>query len=154
MKEQTCCFTGHRTIADLEKAELEKRLTSELEGLIEGGMRYFACGGAIGFDTLAAETVIRLRERYRDIRLILVLPCIDQPKLWSEGQREKYFEILSRADKVTYTSESYSAGCMHKRNRCLADNSSVCVAYKRREAGGTAYTVKYALEKGLRVILL
>ena len=41
---------------------------------------------------------------------------------------------------------------MHKRNRHLVDNSSVCVCYLNRESGGTAYTVRYAKEKGLEIV--
>ena len=47
-----------------------------------------------------------------------------------------------------------SQGCMHKRNRHLVDNSSVCVCYLNKENGGTAYTVDYAGKKGLEIINL
>ena len=43
---------------------------------------------------------------------------------------------------------------MHKRNRHLVDNSSVCVCYLNKENGGTAYTVDYAGKKGLEIINL
>ena len=41
---------------------------------------------------------------------------------------------------------------MHKRNRHLANNSSVCVCYLTEESGGTFYTVNYAKQKGLEII--
>lgn len=41
---------------------------------------------------------------------------------------------------------------MHKRNRHLVNDSSVCVCYQTRLGGGTAYTVGYAKEKGLAII--
>ena len=43
---------------------------------------------------------------------------------------------------------------MHKRNRHLVDNSSVCVCYLAKDSGGTDYTVGYARLKGLKVINL
>lgn len=43
-------------------------------------------------------------------------------------------------------------GYMHKRNRYLVDNSSVCVCYLTEDTGGTAYTVNYAIKSGLKVI--
>ena len=58
------------------------------------------------------------------------------------------------ADKVVYTEQAYTRGCMHKRNRHLVDNSSVCVCYLNRESGGTAYTVDYAGKQGLEIINL
>lgn len=50
-----------------------------------------------------------------------------------------------------YTSEEYTRGCMHKRNRHLVDNSSACIAYLTESKGGTAYTVDYAAKHGLTV---
>ena len=66
----------------------------------------------------------------------------------------RYRDILRRADKVVYTAERYSPGCMHRRNRHLVENSSVCVAYCTRETGGSAYTAQYARQRGLRLVLL
>ena len=55
---------------------------------------------------------------------------------------------------MVYTAQQYARGCMHKRNRHLVDNSSVCVCYLNRESGGTAYTVDYAEKQGLEIINL
>ena len=41
---------------------------------------------------------------------------------------------------------------MHKRNRHLVDNSSICVCYLTENKGGTFYTVEYAKSKNLKVI--
>lgn len=117
-------------------------------------MRYFGAGGALGFDTLAAETVLRLKGEYPDVRLILVLPCRDQTRGWKETDVRRYRDIASRADKVVYTAEHYSPGCMHRRNRHLVENSSVCVAWCTRETGGSAYTAAYARQRGLRLVML
>ena len=51
----TCCFTGHRRIPPEAVAPLRERLEAEIESLIRQGVRYFGAGGALGFDTLAAE---------------------------------------------------------------------------------------------------
>lgn len=74
MREQTCCFTGHRQLPPGERAEIANRLERVLAALYERGVRYYGVGGALGFDTLAAQTVIRLRESYPGMKLILVLP--------------------------------------------------------------------------------
>ena len=102
-------------------------------------------------DTIAAFTVLKLKERYPDIRLILVLPCYSQTRGWSSEDVRIYESIKEQADKVVYTSEEYTRGCMHKRNRHLVDNSSACIAYLTEDKGGTAYTVDYAQKHGLVV---
>lgn len=87
-----------------------------------------------------------------NIRLILVLPCRDQASRWSESSRSEYEEIKRRANKVVYISDRYTKDCMFRRNRHLVDYSSVCLCFLERQTGGTAYTVQYAMEQGVRVI--
>lgn len=130
------------------------RLRETIIKLIEDGYLYFGAGGALGFDTLAAQTILELKTIYPKIKLILVLPCLSQTKGWSARDIEIYEDIKSKADKVVYTSQEYTRGCMHKRNRHLVDNSSVCICYLTESTSGTAYTVDYAKKNNLRVINL
>lgn len=152
MKEKTVCFTGHRTIPMLKKWKIEKKLKETLEALIDNGYCYFGAGGALGFDTIAAQTVLGLKKKHPEIKLILVLPCKNQTRGWEEKDVSVYESIIEQADKVVYTQEHYDRGCMFKRNRHLVDNSSICVSYLTEEKGGTAYTVNYANQKGVKVI--
>ena len=110
MESRTACFTGHRELPADDLPEISKRLEDTLVKLIEQGYRYFGAGGALGFDTLAAQVVLRLRERYPQIRLILVLPCLNQTRGWPQADIDAYEEIKRCADKVTYTSEHYFRG--------------------------------------------
>ena len=150
MKKLTCCFTGHRHLS-VSNEILFARLEKQIIDLIEQGVIYYGAGGALGFDTIAALTVIKLRNQYPNIKLILVLPCKEQTKSWNNNDIAVYNYILSQANKVVYTSESYYPGCMYKRNRHLVDNSSHCICYMEKDSGGTAYTVSYALDSGLSV---
>ena len=68
MRSKTVCFTGHRELPADDLPEISKHLEDTLATLIEQGYRYFGAGGALGFDTLAAQVVLRLRERYPRIR--------------------------------------------------------------------------------------
>ena len=79
---KTCAFIGHRP----EKmpwgkdengplgVEFKFRLRVALEYLIGRGYTDFLSGGARGFDTIAAEIVLSLREAYPWIRLTMVCP--------------------------------------------------------------------------------
>ncbi len=154
MRNETCCFTGHRQIPPGERAEIASRLERVISDLYQRGIRYYGAGGALGFDALAARTVIRLREKCPGMKLILVLPCLTQTRGWRSEDVTEYERIKAQADEVFYTAHQYTRGCMHKRNRHLVDNSSVCVCYLNRESGGTAYTVRYARKKGLEIVNL
>lgn len=150
-KEETCCFTGHREIpAGLDK-HLFKRVSDGIEYLYKHGTKTYLTGGALGFDTIAAQSVISMREQYPDIQLIVVVPCQDQDKYWNQQDRDTYRQIKKYADEVICLSEKYYKGCMFKRNQHLVDNSRTCICYLTKGSGGTAYTVNYAKSKGLTV---
>ena len=151
-KSITCCFSGHRKIPKDNYAFIQSNLRTAVVNNIEKGYRFFETGGALGFDTLAAQTILELKENYSQIKLILILPCITQTKSWLKDDIYEYERIKELADEVIYTSKEYTKGCMHIRNRYLVDHSSLCICYLTESKGGTAYTVKYAESKGVRVI--
>lgn len=152
MINQTCCFTGHRKIPLDQLESVTKRLRDVVIASIKDGYLYFGAGGALGFDTLAAQTVLDLKKDYPQIKLILVLPCKTQTRGWNQEDIEEYNRIMKTADKVVYTSQDYYNGCMHKRNRHLVDNRSRCICFLTEKTGGTFYTVNYASEHGLMII--
>ena len=151
MRQMTCCFTGHREIPKQDRKRIAAKLEETITGLIDKGYLYFGAGGARGFDALAARTVIRLRENCPGMKLILVLPCLTQTRGWRSEDIAEYERIKAQADKVVYTAQQYTPGCMHRRNRHLVDNSGVCVCYLTKNSGGTAYTVNYAKKQGVNV---
>lgn len=152
VKTKTVCFTGHRKIPSEKISAVVLRLEKTIIELIEQGYLFFETGGALGFDTIAAQAVLKLRSIYPKIKLILVLPCLSQAKNWSDFDKVIYEDIKANADKVVYISQTYTNGCMFKRNRYLVDNSNICICYLTAQSGGTVYTVKYARCKNVRII--
>lgn len=134
----------------MSKNEVRRRLSEIIQHLISKGVVYYGCGGALGFDTLAAQAVIEVKSYNPAVKLILVLPCKDQDKFWSEEDKRVYADIKKQADKIVYISETYTKTCMHERNRHLVNESGHCVALLERESGGTFYTYNYAKKMGLK----
>jgi uncharacterized phage-like protein YoqJ len=133
---------------------LYEALDENLLSLFEKGVRTFRAGGAMGFDTLAALRVLRLKACGYDVHLELILPCRDQTAHWPRAAVRDYDFISRHADSVSYVSESYTPSCMHDRNRALVDGSEYCIAYCTANRGGTAYTVAYALKSKVSLINL
>ncbi len=153
-RSQTVCFTGHRQIIE-DTAAVEARVTEIAEKLIQQGYLCFCAGGARGFDALASRVILRLQEKYPLVKLVLVLPFLNQYQHetgWTEQDITEYHHLKAAASELIHLQQDYSKGCYFKRNRCLVDAASVCVAYQRSNSGGTAYTVRYAAEQGLRII--
>ncbi len=153
-KGRSCCFTGHRRIAADARDVLRGALREVIDVLYEEGFRRFYTGGALGFDTLAAEAVLSARDVHSDIRLIIVRPCADQDSRWTRAQRDTYQAQLAAADETVLLSPAYWPGCMQLRNRYMVEHSELCVAYGRREDSGTMQTVTLALTAGLPVVNL
>lgn len=125
-----------------------------IRSLYGRGFRCFLCGGATGFDTLAASCVLMLRREFPDIKLFLALPCADQTRGWSASDRGLYEQHLQEADQVFLLSSHYYAGCMLVRDRFMVDHAAFCAAYMEEPLGGTAFTVRCAVKKGIPVLNL
>lgn len=152
MRERTCCFTGHR---DIPADRLQMVMTgteAKVRELISQGYRYFGIGGAMGYDTIVAEMLFRLREReYPEIKIILVYPFEEFTSRWSVSQKTTYARLLPMYDKRVCVCKSASREAYLARDRHLIDYSSACIAYCTRQTGGTAYTIRYAAARGVPV---
>lgn len=153
-RERTCCFTGHRIIPAKVVPQLKEELEQAVAGLIDQGVTQFVAGGALGFDTLAAEEVLRQRKTHPNVRLHLMIPCKGQESKWRLGDRLRYQKITRQADEVTCLAEAYYDGCMLKRNREMIDASAYCVVYCAKPKGGAVYTANRAEQAGLHMIYL
>lgn len=155
MKENTCCFIGHRTINETE--ELKMRLTEEIERLItEEGVDTFLFGSKSRFNTLCLERVTLLKEKYPHIRRIYVraeYPIIDEAYktyLLSSYEDTYYPEKLNGAGRAVYV----------ERNCEMISESRFCIFYfdeantlKDRKSG-TKIALDHALKCGKEIILL
>ena len=159
----TCCFTGSRPQnlpwcddSDPRCQSLLSKLEAEIKKAIERGYLRFMSGMAIGIDTYAARIVLRLRDEYPtlDIMLEAVIPCPNQDKLWSEIQKKEYARLLEKCDKRTFSSNYYSKYCFQKRNEYMVERSSLVIAVTDGRNGGTMNTIKYARSKNKKIIIL
>lgn len=147
----TCAFTGHRQIERGAERALCDLLARAVAYAYAEGCRTFLAGGALGFDTLAARAVISFRLSHRDVRLVLLLPCLDQAEGWSARRHAEYDWILSEADEVCYFANAYERSCMRRRNAALAERCDLLIAYVGYERSGSAQTLRIATGLGRRV---
>ncbi|MBR4458137.1 MAG: DUF1273 family protein [Clostridia bacterium] len=145
-------FTGHRPQklpfgfdeGDPQCILFKARLFETVEGLCEEGYRHFLSGGALGYDTFAAEAVLRVKHLYPDVILEMVSPYDAQTELWTFENRMRHDWLFAQADIVTATGHDYTPTCMARRNRYLVSNADLVLAAYSGQDGGTAATVRYA----------
>ena len=154
-EQQTCCLTGHRVIPLGEEKKIMVHARNILLRLIrEKNVRYFGVGGAVGFDMMAAEYLLDLKaHKEHQLKIISVLPypAWRETEDWTDELRRREENILRACDKVVYVRPEFETGVFLLRDRKLVDGSAWCVSYCNRPRTGTAYTVKYALDRGVKV---
>lgn len=112
----------------------------------------FYCGGAMGFDIIAGEIVLKLKQEIPSINLIMVVPFFGQGYEFTPSWNERYLNLLHGAKKAVYLEKQYVNGCYFKRNRYLVDNADTIITYYNGKAGGTKYTLNYAQKKKREII--
>lgn len=152
-RTRTCFFTGHRKLPADKQEKIRQSIKNNIEKLIISyDVKNFISGGALGFDTMAAEAVTELKKSYPHIKLYMYIPCRNQDVLWSQDNKKKYADILLVSDEVIYVSDkSYCKDCMHKRNLKMIEDAFFCIAFCINSRSGTGFTVRNAKESGKQV---
>ena len=140
--ETTATFIGHNECFGLSA----EKLKNTIRELIKKGVTDFLSGGQGGFDRLCGRCVYELKKEYPHINNYLVIPYLS----FNVYDKELFDSIIYPDGFEKYNFKS----AIPARNRYMVDNSSVCIAYKTSEKGGTAYTCKYAEKSGLEVVNL
>ena len=155
MEKNGCCFTGHRPkslpFGNDEGAPGCERLKELLRENIE---RQITENGITHFIIYAAEIVLQLKEKYPHITLECAIPCETQANRWNDSWRNRYFDIIYRADAAKTLQTHYTYDCMMKRNKYMVDNSDVVIAVWNGEKSGTGNTVRYAESCGKSIIII
>lgn len=158
----SCCFTGHRpeklpwgnAEKDARCLAFKASLYAELEKAYGRGYRHFISGMARGADLYFCEAALLLRDAHPDVRIEAAIPFAAQAERWTAKDLALYTALLSRCDYESVISHSYTPGCLQRRNRYLADHSSLLIAAYNGKGGGTLYTLTYAMAQGLDVVIL
>ena len=131
-------------------------LEAQIYELYDRGARIFKTGGAVGFDTMAAKAVLAMKDRFGEgsIHLYLCLAAPNQTMRFSKSQKSDFDYIFSMSDGVTYASERLTRDSYFVRNRALVQGSDVCLAYCKKQYGGSYYTCKHALSNGVELVNL
>lgn len=153
----SACFTGHRELPDSlspEYRELVKSADIELKNAYAAGARDFYTGGASGFDQIAGELVLRLKKIDPTVQLHILLPYEGYVGKQSTEERLQRNALFKEADELAPQFSHYFKGCFLLRDRALVEKADICIAYLRKSPSGTAWTVSFARQKGIPVVLL
>lgn len=106
------------------------------------------------FSPAAAPDPHSLHTPMPGLRLVAVIPFRGQESRFPAVDRERFRRVLAAADHSVTLSPSYHAGCYAVRNNYLVEHAALLVAWYDGSPGGTHYTVRRALGRGLEFINL
>lgn len=138
--EKTAIFIGHSECWGVEK----EKVRAAAEDLIQKGVETFLSGGMGGFDWLGARIVYELKEKYPQIKNILVIPYLT----FNVRNKDLFDEILYPDGFEKY----HFKAAIPKRNRFLVDNAKYAICYVTHGWGGAAQTYEYAKKHGLNIV--
>ena len=109
---------------------------------------------ARGVDIWAAEIVLNLRKKNKDLHSICASPYEGFEARWSQDWQKRYRKIIKKANYVKYVSPEYSPACFQIRNEYMVNHSNLLIAVYNGEAGGTSNTLNYAKKKDIEIIVI
>ncbi len=161
--EKTVSFTGYRPakLPQAGSAEVQRQLAQVLRQTIRRtyhqGYSIYLNGFMAGWDILAAEAVLAMREECPHIRCVCVAPFKKHffaHAGWTPEWKARALRVSRQADLAFTLDEEYQRGTYYSRDRFLVNHASLIIAFYDGRPGGTKYTLDYAAKKGLRTINL
>lgn len=164
MTKNTCCITGHQvnkfTLRYDEACEdcikLKMKLTVEIEEMRKKGVSTFLASMAQTVGIWGSELVLDFKRAYPDdqIRLVAITTDKNRIKRWPENYRERYFDILAKANQTIILQTHYAKNPLHDCGCFMADVSAHMIAVFNGKAGINTYPVNYARKNGLEIVLI
>ena len=150
--DRACFFTGHRILPSAKLDAIKTVLHYELIKHIDAGITTFISGGALGFDTIAAQQVLELKKDDARLKLRLYIPFEHFESRWKERDIITYHRIMGQADQVDYFSDIYTPECIRRRNEALVRDAECGIAFRLTSKSGTGQTTAFARMYGREVV--
>ncbi|KAF1301191.1 MULTISPECIES: SLOG family protein [Enterococcus] len=153
---KTMLLTGYRSYElgifqekDPKIAIIKKSIKNVLLRYLDEGLEWILIGGNLGTEFWGAEVVFSLKKEYPSLKLGLIFPFEGFGEQWNEKNREKLFELRSKADYVNATSHEGYKNPSQLRNHTrffLEHSGGVIMVYDEEFPGKTQYFLKEAME--------
>lgn len=158
--DKNVCFSGPRPAKlpgggsplDPTMQKITMVLSEYIQAEAERGMIWFISGIMAGFDVIAGEAVLRLKNRFPQIRLALIGPFRKgyfATEHWTPDWKARALELCRCRDCGLCLHDAYTKGIYFERDRFIVEHSNTIICYYNGQPGGTQYTVRQAKSRGL-----
>ena len=146
-RNKIVAFAGHRY--EWQSIGVEEKLLQVLEDLINKGYTVFYDGDYGAFDNKCRNAILKLKNKYPHIKLVLILTYYHHNK--EKCPIPSYYDetILPELEDLHYKQK------ITKRNEWIIDNCDILVCHIQETYKSGAYnTVKYALKHNTPIIYI
>lgn len=157
-KKYSVCFSGYEPDQfpfDYQQNEVQlHKLHTQIEKAIvkalDSSYRKFFTGMVDGFDLVAAETLLKIKEEYPQYKDIYITAVIPYPEYSCSENWQKLFDIVkSCANQIIYISPKYTNDCFQMRNQYIIDNSSYMICFWNSDKADISPVIKMAKDNEL-----
>lgn len=123
-------------------AIIKKALSDKIKILVEEGLEWVLLSGQLGVEAWAAEVVFELQEDFPQLQCGIFTPFLEQEKNWNDQKKEKYQEMLQKANHVaSLTNRPYEAPWQFiEKNKWLITHSDgILLVYDEENEGSPKY---------------
>lgn len=127
---------------------IKKALETQIIALLDDGLEWVIVSGQLGVETWTIEIVIELKEIYPQLNYAIITPFLEQDKNWNDLNKEKYRDLISRADyEVSLTSTPYEGPWQFiEKNKFFLRNSDGMLIVYDEENEGSPKFIKQAAD--------
>jgi uncharacterized phage-like protein YoqJ len=128
---------------------IKKAIKKMILSLLDEGLEWIIVSGQWGVEIWAAEAVLELKKEYKDLRLAVITPFLEQEEKWNEEKKKLYNLILTHADYVnSVTKTKYEGPWQFKeKNKFLLRNSDGMILVYDEENEGSPKYIKAQAEQ-------
>ena len=153
--KHTCTFTGHRPERlALPEKQVKEWLEEQIAHAADEGYTDFITGMQRGVDLWAAEAVLKLIDKDRQIRLIAAGAFRGMEEDWETDWKERYYYVLSRSELVYYINDHPDRSAFFERDHWMVDRAPRLIAVYTGAPGDTKETIEYARKKKLDIVMI
>lgn len=143
---KTVCFVGHRE--EWRCGKLDQQLEEVIEGLIQKGYLHFFDGNKGAFDKLCVKILLKLKDKYPNIKIYRVLTN----HLRKDDYIPSFIEEVIIPEDIPYL---HFKQRITKRNEWMIDNCDIVVCYIINKINSGAYkTYLYAKKRKKEIVCI
>jgi uncharacterized phage-like protein YoqJ len=131
---------------------IKKAIKKQIIALLDEGLEWIIVSGQWGVEIWAAEAVLEMKKEYKNLRLAIITPFLEQEEKWNEEKKKLYNRILTHADYVNSVTKSKYEGPWQfkEKNKFLLRNSDgMILIYDEENEGSPKYMKAQAEQQAL-----